>query len=370
MPLSPDQSWWILPVTTAATALLIMLLIPLAGKTKLMDHPSRRTIHDSATPIIGGLAIFITLVIVFFWTVPADRFIQAGFLPALGAGSLLMLVIGMADDRQELSATLRFLVQIGACLLMVLYADVRLDDFGRLLSDEVLGLGWFAVPITIFSALGVINAYNMIDGLDGLAGSIFVVAAAGMALFAAQAGQIEVLWTLLISISAVLGFMLLNARLPWNHRARVFLGDGGSLLLGFILAWCFISLGSDHNAAGARAFMPMTAVWLLAVPLLDTTTLMWRRWRSGRSAIAADQNHLHHAFLRAGYSVGQTWLIITLAALVLGAVGVLFELAGIPDYIGFWIFMAVAITYSSYMKKSWQSQRFFGRNFIYNDFDV
>jgi UDP-GlcNAc:undecaprenyl-phosphate GlcNAc-1-phosphate transferase len=315
--------------------------------------------------MVGGLAIFITLAIIFFWTMPSDRFIQA-----LGAGSLLMLVTGIADDRLELSAALRFLVQTGACLIMILYADVRLDDFGRLLYNEVQTLGWFAGPITIFAALGVINAYNMIDGMDGLAGSIFLVAAAGMALFAAQAGQGEVLWTLLLSISAVLGFMLLNARLPWNKKARVFMGDGGSLVLGFILAWSFIALGSGHNETGTRAFMPMTAVWLLTVPLLDTTTLMWRRWRDGRSAFSADQNHLHHAFLRAGFSVGETWVSITLLALVLAGVGVLFELARVPDYISFWTFMAVAISYSSYMKKSWQTQRFLTRNFIYNDFEL
>lgn len=363
MPLSPEHPWWLLPVTVIATALLAHLLIPLAGKAGLVDHPDQAKVHDSATPLVGGLAIFIVLGIAFSWTMPSDRFIQG-----LGAGGLLMVATGMADDRFKLSAALRFLLQIGACLVMILYADMRLEDFGRLLYDQVLTLGWLAGPITIFAALGVINANNMIDGLDGLAGSIFLVAAAGMALYAARAGQGVVLWTLLLSISAVLGFMMLNARLPWNKKARVFLGDGGSLLLGFILAWCFISLGSDHN--GVRAFIPMTAVWLLAVPLLDTSTLIWRRWRSGRSALTADLNHLHHALLRAGFSVGQAWLIITLLALVLGGVGMLFELAGVPAYISFWAFMAVAFSYYGYMKKSWQTQRFIGRNFIYNDFDT
>jgi len=365
MPPPPEQSWLFLPATAAATVLLIILLTPLAHKTKLLDHPNERKVHTSVTPMVGGLAIFIALAIAVFWTMPSTPFIQA-----LALGSLLMLITGMADDRFKLTAALRFLVQIGACLLMILYGDVRLEDFGRLIYNGVLTLGFLAGPITIFSALGVINACNMIDGMDGLAGIIFTVAAAGMALFATLAGQGTVLWILLLSISAVLGFMALNARLPWNKKARVLLGDGGSLLLGFILAWSFISLGSDHNENGARAFMPMTAVWLLALPLLDTTSLMWRRWRSGRSPFGADQNNLHHAFLRAGFSVEQTWLIITAAALAAGAVGVLFQLTHTPDYISFWTFMAVAITYATYLKKSWQTQRFLGHNFIYNDFDL
>lgn len=364
MPLTAEQSWQILPFATAATVLLIILLSPLAQKTKLLDQPGQRKVHESATPMVGGLAIFITLAIIIFWTMPFNHFVQT-----LAAGGFLMLLTGIADDRMEVSAALRFLVEIGACLMMVLHADVRLEDFGHLFYNDVVTLGWLAGPVTIFAALGVINAYNMIDGLDGLAGSIFVVAAAGMALFAAMGGQGEVLWVLLLSISAVLGFMLLNARLPWNKKARVFLGDNGSMVLGFILALAFITLGSDHNISGARAFMPMAAVWLLAVPLLDTTALMWRRWRSGHSALSADQNHLHHAFLRAGFDVGETWLTITLVAMVLGGVGMLFELAFFPDYISFWTFMAVAVAYANYMKKCWRIQRFLGRDFIYNDFD-
>jgi len=252
MPLALQHLWWLIPVTALTTALLAIVLIPLASKVGLLDHPNQRKVHDSVTPVTGGLAIFITLAVVLYWIMPGDRFVQA-----LGLGGLLMTITGIADDRLKLSAALRFLVQMGACLMVILYADVRLDDFGRLFYKEVLMLGWMGGPITIFAAMGVINAFNMIDGMDGLAGGIFLVAAAGMALFAAQAGQGVLLWVLLLSIAAVLGFLLLNARLPWNEKARVFLGDGGSLLLGFILAWCFIALGSDHKEASERAFMPL-----------------------------------------------------------------------------------------------------------------
>jgi UDP-GlcNAc:undecaprenyl-phosphate GlcNAc-1-phosphate transferase len=365
MPLSTDQLWWLVPVIAFITAIFTLLLIPVARKTGLVDHPNHRKLHDSATPVIGGLAIFIVLFVAVYCNLPGSRFVTA-----LGAGALLMTITGMVDDRLQLSAALRFLIQIGACLLMILYADLRLDDFGRLIHNEVLALGWMGGPITIFAALGVINAFNMIDGMDGLAGSVFLVAASGMAVFAAQSEQSELLWILLLSIGVVLGFLLLNARFPWNKKARAFLGDGGSLLLGFILAWCFISLGSDHGADSERAFMPMTAVWLLAVPLLDTTTVMWRRWRSGRSAFSADQNHLHHAFLRAGFSVRETWINITFLAIVCSGLGLLFEILVVPSYVSFWTFMIFAFSYYAYIKRSWETQRFLNRNFIYNDFEL
>jgi len=335
--------------------------MPLARRVGLVDHPGVRKVHEAVTPLTGGPAVFMGLFVAAILSLPGDRFIQA-----LGAGGLIMVITGMVDDRRHLSAALRFLIQMGACLVIILWADVRLLDFGRLMWDGVFGLGWLAGPVTIFAAIGVINSFNMIDGMDGLAGSIFLVAAAGMALFAGLAGQTVMLWLMLISIATVLGFMVLNARLPWNQKARAFLGDAGSLLLGFILAWCFIGLGSGEG----RAFMPMTAVWLFALPLLDTTTLMWRRWRSGESAFAADQYHLHHAFLRAGYSVGETWIAITLLALTLAGVGVLFELGGVADYISFYAFMAFAFVYYFYMMHSWTKQRFFGRDFIYHEFTV
>ena len=361
MPLTLSQLWWFLPLAAVLTTLLALALMPLARKIGLVDHPGTRKVHETVTPMTGGPAIFIVLGIFVAWSMPGDRFIQA-----LGIGGLMMVITGMVDDRHHLSAALRFLIQMGACLVIILWADVRLMDFGRLMWDDVFGLGWLAGPITIFAAIGVINSFNMIDGMDGLAGSIFLVAAAGMALFAALAGDSGMLWLLLVSMAAVLGFLVLNARSPWNEKARAFLGDAGSLLLGFILAWCFIALGSGQD----RAYTPMTAVWLFALPLLDTTTLMWRRWRSGESAFAADQYHLHHAFLRAGYSVVETWIAITLLALVLAGVGVLFELGGVADYVRFYVFMALAFVYYFYMRHSWTKQRFFGRDFVYHEFTV
>jgi len=338
---------------------LCLGLIPLVRRVGLVDHPGDRKVHDYPTPLAGGPALLITFGLMMVFLLQDNPFVQG-----LALGGFLMFVVGLIDDYYPLSARVRFLVQIAACMVMILYADVRLDDFGRLFWDSTLTLGWLSIPVTIFAALGVINSFNMIDGMDGLSGSIFLVAAAGMAMLAGMAQQAGIHLLLLLACAAVLGYLLLNARFPWNQKARVFMGDSGSQFLGFFLAWCFIALGNDHNEAGQRAFMPMTAVWLFAIPLLDTTTVMWRRWRAGVSPLAADRHHFHHAFLRAGFTVRQTWLAMTGLAMLLAVIGLTFEMGGVADYYSFWAFMAVAVGFQAYIKRAWRLQRFLGQDFI------
>jgi UDP-GlcNAc:undecaprenyl-phosphate GlcNAc-1-phosphate transferase len=346
------------------TLALCLGLIPLARKIDLVDHPSERKVHELPTPLTGGPAMLVTSGLMLIFLAEGSFFVQG-----LAAGGLMMFIVGLIDDYNPLPVWIRFLAQVAACLLILRYTGVQLDDFGRLFTDRVLTLGTLSIPITIFAAMGVINSFNMIDGMDGLAATVFLVAAAGMALLAAQAVQVEVFLLLMVAISAMSGYALLNARFPWNPRARVFMGDSGSMFLGFFLAWCFIVLGNDNNETGARAYMPMTAVWLFAVPLLDTSTSIWRRWRSGGSAFAADQYHLHHAFLRAGFTVGEAWLGISALAVLLAAAGLAFEWSDLPDYFSFWCFLLVAFAFYFYLRRTWHLQRFFGRDFIYNDFD-
>ena len=349
---------------TFVTLALCLALIPLARKIGLVDHPGEHKLHERPTPLTGGPALLLTSGLMLAFLAEGSLFVQG-----LAAGGLMMFVLGLYDDYQPLPVWVRFIGQVAACIVIILYTGVQLDDFGKLFADHVLLLGPLSSAITIFAAMGVINSFNMMDGMDGVSSSIFLVGAAGMAVLAAVSLQVQVFLLLMVAIASVFGYMLLNARFPWNPRARVFMGDSGSMFLGFFLAWCFIYLGNDHNETGARAFTPMTAVWLFAVPLLDTTTLIWRRWRGGESAFAADRHHLHHAFLRAGFTVRQAWLGISALAVLLGLVGLALELMGLPGYYGFWCFMLVAFTFYVYMRRSWHLQRFLGRDFIYNDFE-
>ena len=351
----PENFWPQLIVTPVLTAVLAILFVPIAKKLDLVDYPAGRKVHTEATPLVGGIAIFTGAFLVIALTMPLNQYLYAFIL----ASSLAMLT-GLVDDRREMTAHSRFAVQIIACLVLILFSDVLLSDFGRLMWDGVLGLGWLAVPITVFSAVGVINAFNMIDGLDGLSGSIFIIAVASMAGLALRSGHTDSALLLMIAIAAVCGFLILNARFPWNPKARIFLGDSGSVLLGFFLAWQFIDLGNGAD----RSFAPITAAWLFAVPLVDTTFLMFKRWREGKAVYKADQQHLHHAFLKSGFSVTQTWLTITGLAVLTAGIGLLGELAKWPEYLRFYGFLAFALAYFRVMNNCWLNERFLGRDFI------
>lgn len=345
------------------TTIGISLLIPAAQRFGWLDHPDARKIHESATPAVGGVAVFIALTVASLLS-PLLR--ASAHAMWLLTGCLIMLVIGLADDAKGLGPRMRLLLQAAACCLMIGLGDVILSDLGPLFSSARLELIIFSAPITIFSALGVINAFNMIDGMDGLGGGIFLVASTGMSLFAFAGQQSEMALLLLIASAAVVAFMLLNARFPWNAKARVFMGNSGSMMLGFFLAWLFISCGNGEQ----QVFMPMTAVWLFAVPLLDTSTLIWSRWRQGQSALEADNQHLHHAFLRAGFTVEGTWLCIMSIAVFLALLGSAIECSSLPGYLSFYIFMVVAFTYYFYLRHSWKSQKFLGRHFVHHDFTI
>ncbi len=328
-----------------ATTAVALALIPLARPTGWLDVPDARKVHASPTPLVGGVAIFIV-----FFALSGWLGWPVGWLLAASA---IVLLTGLIDDRWPLSAAVRFVAQALACCVMIFGAGIWLDDFGQLFGPFTLQLGWLAVPITVFSALGVINAFNMIDGLDGLSGSVFLVAATAMGLLAAAAGRIDVLPLLGLMASCVLGFLLLNARLPWNDRARTFLGDSGSVLLGFWLAWFFVDLGNGSRAGVERAFAPMTAVWIIGIPLLDTTRLMRNRWKAGQSAFAADKHHLHHAFLAAGCSVGQAWWGVVGLCAASAAIGVAFEWLGVPEYVRFYVFVGAGLVYLRVLKRFW-----------------
>jgi UDP-GlcNAc:undecaprenyl-phosphate/decaprenyl-phosphate GlcNAc-1-phosphate transferase len=325
------------------TAALILFFRRHAPQLGVVDVPGGRKHHHGAIPLVGGLGMFggLALIALVSGTLLTEN------MPFFAAISLLVIT-GFIDDRSGLTPKIRFALQAIAALIMVYGADVRLDNFGDLFGFGDVTTGRWAAPITVFAVLGVINAINMIDGVDGLAGGVALIALLVFAAFAASAGFLFM--TLLLPLAGVIiGFMVFNLRTPWRSHASVFMGDAGSVLLGFSLAWYAVDL-----AQARQAFTPITAIWILAIPLMDTTALMVRRVHKGRSPFSPDREHLHHILLRAGYTPGQTVAIVYVLSLLLAAVGVAGWWLQVPEYVMFYSFMTLFGLYFYGVQHAWK----------------
>lgn len=302
--------WTHLLIALLAAFAVAFIFIPvLAGPAQrigLIDHPDQRKRHILPTPLTGGLGLvagFIAGLLL------AD--IALGPYWTLIAGMLILMLTGLADDLAEVSAGVRMLIQIGVAALMVygggLEARVLGELFGPLFGP--VGMGWLAGPFTIACVVFMINAINMADGLDGLAGGMAFLILAMLAGVAWLDGLGNGLVTLaLLMAVATLGFLLHNIRLPGRERARAFLGDTGSMVLGYAIAWLAVSIGSHPQAE----VYPITIAWIVIVPGMDTLALFFRRLHLGRSPFSPDRAHLHHIVHRCGFSVSSTVHIIHL----------------------------------------------------------
>ncbi len=340
------SEYWALPGVLLLSTGLIALLIKPARTLDWVDIPTTRKHHRQPVPLVGGVAMCAA----FCLGVPLLPVQPRDFLVLLVAMVLLTLV-GLYDDVRSIRPATRFLCQAGAVLLMVLAGDIVIDRLGDLFGAGPITLGALAVPFTLFGVIGVINAVNMLDGLDGLAGGVALVAAGWLivlCLTAPAPGQGDI-GALLALVMAITGFLAFNLRHPWQARARVFMGDAGSTMLGFVLSWFMIHLSQGDGAAMA----PMTAVWILALPLMDTIAVMFRRIRAGRSPLAADRQHLHHLLLGYGLSDGRVTAILLAIAFLTGAAGAITWWLRVPDYLQFYVFLALFLLYYQATTAAW-----------------
>jgi len=298
---------------------LILVLEKAAPSIGLVDHPNARKLHDGGVPLIGGLAIFTA----FALTVLLIGQPEAHWSLLLGLAILVGL--GVLDDFVDLRAPVRLAVQVGAALFIVLPEGHLIEDLGNLFGNGDWELGVFALPFTLVFVVGLINAFNMLDGLDGLAGGVAASAFFWLAIGAALAGRADVLP--LVLLFSTLGFLVFNMRHPWQARARVFMGDAGSTMLGAVIAVFIVSA-----ATGPGRLAPLPAwLFLCALPAIDTLSLIARRLIAGQSPMASDRRHLHHLILKAGLSERSTATLMVLASFAIGGVGVLGAVFGVPD---------------------------------------
>jgi UDP-GlcNAc:undecaprenyl-phosphate/decaprenyl-phosphate GlcNAc-1-phosphate transferase len=265
-------------------------------------------------------------------------------------GIAVIVAVGLWDDVMEISPRIRFVVQIAGAAIMIWGAGVQLRGMGDLLGFGVFGLSIFAIPMTIFAIVGVVNAVNMMDGMDGLSGSVAFVAFAWYALVAANSDLATIFKVAVIFCGAIAGFLLFNLRFPWQPRAKVFMGDAGSLMVGFALGWFAVDLTQGQG----RTFPAINALWVILLPLADCVSLMMRRLREGRSPFSADRRHIHHYFQAQGFSHGATLAILVGLAATFGAIGYFGWIFRVPEPLMFWTFFFGFFAYHFWIKREWK----------------
>jgi len=315
------------------TLAFIHFLAARAERFGLIDHPGAgRKDHARQTPLVGGLAIVAALSLTALLTPFA---IQVH--PAFWIGLLMIALTGTLDDLFELDPYVKFAAQIAAALLMCYWGELSLDTLGHLLSDKPLSLGRFALPLTIFAVIGVVNAINLCDGADGLGAGLVFIAVFWIAVMSAASGSAARLGPALGLLGALAAFLAFNLRTPWRNRAAIFLGDAGSLSLGFTLAWFTV----DAAQSRPQLFAPVTAIWLVAIPISDTLVCMSRRLIKGQNPFRADRTHVHHILIDLGMPAGSAVALILLVAFVLAAAGVTGWALRVPERLMFYTAMAV-----------------------------
>ncbi|MFC5531042.1 glycosyltransferase family 4 protein [Cohnella yongneupensis] len=289
---------------------LALILTPLVKKFAVrigaVDVPNQRKVHTRIMPRMGGLAIYASFTVGLLLLLP---WLPEGMLSnhdrhligALLTGGTLIVLLGSLDDKFDLSAKLKLLIQIGAACIVVFGFDVKINLLNVPFGEAMQPLGeWISIPLTIFWIVGVTNAINLIDGLDGLAAGVSGIAIGTILVMGIIMGNSAVILLSTVLLGSVIGFLFFNF-----HPAKIFMGDSGSLFLGFALATLSM-LGFKQITVVSF----VTPLLIIGVPLSDTFFAIVRRWIQKKPIFAPDKGHLHHCLQQLGFSHRKTVLII------------------------------------------------------------
>ena len=321
------------------TALLILMLRRPAERWQLVDVPGGRKRHAAPVAVTGGVAITSAMLVAL-----AASFSAFGQYAAFFVGAVILATTGLLDDLGEVSAGTKMLVQIFAAVLMTSGGANFLINLGNLFATDPINTRLWGIPLTVFATVAVINAINMFDGLDGLAGSLALVMLAFFATFALAIGDLNAAKIIIVLAGAVVGFLFFN--LPWPLRGehRTFMGDAGSMVLGFAIAWFSVSL-TQQNMNNVPT---PTMLWVLGLLLMDVFTVTVRRLARRRSPMSPDRDHIHHILMRRGYSPRAVLALLVAANALMAAVGTALWRLDVPDWWIFWSFLAVCAAYFAF----------------------
>ncbi|CAK7049167.1 undecaprenyl/decaprenyl-phosphate alpha-N-acetylglucosaminyl 1-phosphate transferase [Tissierella carlieri] len=301
-------------LATVISYLSTPLVRKLAFKVGAVDIPKDdRRVHKEAMPLIGGLAIFVAVIVVTLIFLPLEKEIISIII-----GGTVIVIGGIIDDLKELKPKTKFMFQIIAGLILI-FGDVKVDFITNPFTknSSLLYLNWLSIPITLFWVVGITNTLNFIDGLDGLSAGVAMISSITLMIVASKGYTSNYISVIIMSAAiagACLGF------LPFNFNpAKIFMGDTGALFLGFMLAAITIE-GVMKSVATIAIVAP---ILILSVPIFDTTFAIFRRLLNGQSISAADKGHLHHRLLSRGYSQRKSVLILYGISAIFGLFAIL-----------------------------------------------
>ena len=307
--------FWAFAVALLVAMVVMPAVILLAQRTGAMDAPNARKVHKKPIPRIGGLGIYAGFMAAIIFV--AIKFgldgEQLKETVGLVVSGSLIVVLGLLDDYKNLPAKVKLAGQIFAAAVLVLIFDVRIDfitdPYGEYIYLDNFPIPYLAVPVTMFWLVGLTNTVNLIDGLDGLAAGVASIASFTIMLIALEQNLILVAVLTAALAGAAVGFLKYNF-----NPAEIFMGDTGSMFLGFMLAGISVT-GAVKSVAAIALVVPIFA---LGLPILDTTFAIVRRLRGGVPIFKPDKGHLHHRLLSVGFTQRQAVLLMYVISALFG----------------------------------------------------
>lgn len=311
-----------------ASILITPLVKRLAIKIGAIDQPSDRKVHTKVMPRLGGLAIYISFLLGIAIYQPNSPYTNAIIL-----GSIVIIITGILDDIFELSAKVKFSGQLLAASIVIFYGGVQVEFINLPFTDAQLVLGYLSIPITLIWIVGITNAINLIDGLDGLAAGVSSIGLITISVMAILIPNPVVVVMGAILVASTLGFLIFNF-----HPAKIFMGDTGALFLGYMIA--VLSLLGFKNVTVISLVIP---VIILGVPISDTFYAIMRRILNKKPISTPDKSHLHHCLLGLGFTHRQTVLLIYALASFFGLVAIIVSQAKMLGSIMLIVFLLILI---------------------------
>jgi UDP-GlcNAc:undecaprenyl-phosphate/decaprenyl-phosphate GlcNAc-1-phosphate transferase len=324
-------------VASCALCLMAVLALrPLAIAVDLIDRPGGRKTHHGDVPIVGGLAMYLGVVLGISLLSPVDPTVG----PFLAACTVLVTV-GLIDDRFDLSPWTRLPAQICAAIVLVVGAGALIttigDPFGF---GEVTLSGGSSVIFTILTIIAAINAFNMLDGMDGLAGATALISLIALAVMA-WPGDASTIGLCFVIGGSICAFLVFNLPTHTNRSVRCFMGDAGSTLLGFCVACVCIRV--SQGVTSGKPVAPVATLWAVAMPLYELFWTTLRRILRGTSPFRADTSHFHHLLLKAGFGVRGAFAVFVVLASLLAACGVITSSLDVPAVYSFLMLVGAGV---------------------------